>query len=134
MSVYYVTHPNIDISAKVTAPSTEKARTVFLDYLERVGKLRRSMRGRLRENMVAEKLQDPFGVEADMELAYGSAGQRGYGRPVSKFDEVLEEVELPKRNDVVYQEPQEETWSEPQPEPEMAPMSPIAQASLGRLA
>lgn len=130
MNVYYVTHPNLDLSAKVTAPSTEKARTVFLDYLERVGKLRRSRRGQLRGNMVAEKLQDSFGVDADMELAYGSAGRQGFGEPVSGFDEVLEEVEMPRRNDTVYKEPEaEEAW--PEREPERVPMSPIAQASLG---
>ena len=38
MSYYYVTHPNVDFSATVKAPSTDKARTTFLDYLERSGK------------------------------------------------------------------------------------------------
>jgi hypothetical protein len=144
VNVYFVTHPNIDLSAKVTAPSTEKARTVFLDYLERVGKLRRSMRGRLRENMVAEKMRDAFSVDADMELAYGGVGAQGYGEPVSKFDEVLEQVEVPRRNDTVYKEPREwpprqepepmaepEMGPMPQQEPEQMPLSRIAQVSLG---
>ena len=84
MNVYFVTHPNIDLSAKVTAPTTEKARTVYLDYLERVGKLSRSKRGQLRENMVAEKLHDPFSVDADLELAYGGVGQGDFNRQSAK--------------------------------------------------
>jgi len=39
MPIYYVIHPNLEIKATVDAPSTEKARTVFLDYLERQGKI-----------------------------------------------------------------------------------------------
>lgn len=138
MSVYYVTHPNIDLSAKITAPSTEKARTTFLDYLERVGKLKRSKRGYLRQNMVAEKMSDAFSVESDIELSYGSVGQQAFGEPVSSFDEVLDEVSAPRRNDkVLYErEPESEEFAEPELQPQPMPqpqrLSPIAQMSLGR--
>jgi hypothetical protein len=71
MSVYYVTHPSIDLTAIVTAPTTEKARTTFLDYLERRGMLSRAKRGFVRGNMVAERLHDPASVTADVELSYG---------------------------------------------------------------
>ena len=71
MSVYYVTHPNIDFSATVRAPTTEKARTVFLDYLERQGAIGRTHRGYFREDMVAEKISSPESVRSDIELDYG---------------------------------------------------------------
>lgn len=65
---YYVTHPNIEVSALVHAPSTEKARTLFLDFLEREGGISRAHRSRLREHTVAERMRDPAGVVADVEL------------------------------------------------------------------
>jgi len=70
MSIYYVRHPNIDSSAVVHAPTTEKARTTFLDYLERRGAIQRRLRQALRENMVAEKIDSPYGVSSDIELYY----------------------------------------------------------------
>jgi hypothetical protein len=61
----------MDKSAVVHAPSTEKARTVFLDWLERNNLIPRADRHRWRRNMVAEKLEDPGEVESDIELWYG---------------------------------------------------------------
>ncbi len=72
MVAYYVTHPAIDRTAVVYAPSTEKARTTFLDWLERNGLMQRRHRQALRRDMVAERLEDP-GVPADVELHYGYA-------------------------------------------------------------
>ncbi len=69
--VYFVTHPNLDVTALVHAPSTEKARTTFLDYLERTGRISRAGRQYWRRNMVAEKMEDPYDVTADVELYYG---------------------------------------------------------------
>ena len=71
MTGYYVTHPNLDLTAIVYAPTTEKARTTFLDYLERSGVLARGSRGSFRQNMIAEKLGEPGSVNADIELHYG---------------------------------------------------------------
>lgn len=71
MAIYFVAHPNMEIKAKVEAPSTEKARTTFLDYLERNGTIRRADRQYWRLNMVAEKLELPEDAFADLELFYG---------------------------------------------------------------
>lgn len=68
--VYYVTHPRIDKTGVVYAPSTEKARTTFLDWLERNNLIRRSHRAFFRENMVAERIEDP-NVPCDVILNYG---------------------------------------------------------------
>jgi len=67
---YYVTHPNLPVTAVVYAPSTEKARTTFLDWLERNGHMNRSNRQALRRNMVAERLEDG-NVQSDVVLHYG---------------------------------------------------------------
>jgi len=71
MIEYFVTHPELDISALVRAPSTEKARTTYLDYLERRGIIHRSSRGYYRENMIAERMNESYPVQADVELSYG---------------------------------------------------------------
>ena len=75
--VYYVTHPNLDFSAKVDASSTEKARTVFLDYLERSGAISRRQRQSVRRNMVAKRLERPETVDADIELSYAYGAEEG---------------------------------------------------------
>jgi len=70
-TAYYVTHPNLGISAIVHAPSTEKARTVFLDWLERTGQILRGQRQHYRENMIAERMNEDQFVGADVTLNYG---------------------------------------------------------------
>lgn len=76
--VYFVTHPNLGTTALVHAPATEKARTTFLDYLERRSAISRADRQYWRKNMIAEKMEDPYDVQADVELNYGyeEGGQR----------------------------------------------------------
>lgn len=69
--VYYVTHPNLSVTALIDAPSTEKARTTFLDYLERRNLISRTDRQYWRRNMVAERMTDAADVQADVELHYG---------------------------------------------------------------
>lgn len=91
MTYYYVTHPNLGISATVTAPTTEKARTTFLDYLERAGKIRRAHRGYLRENMVAEKISSPESVMSDVQLDYRY--QETYGPTFRLGEEGIAEAE-----------------------------------------
>jgi len=71
LAIYFVMHPNMGVTALVDAPSTEKARTTFLDWLERSGQILRSDRQRWRKNMVAEKMDEPQSVTADVELSYG---------------------------------------------------------------
>ncbi len=70
MSAYYVTHPMMDKTAVVYAPSTEKARTTFLDWLERNGLMDRRQRQVLRRDMIAKRLEDP-NIPVDVELNYG---------------------------------------------------------------
>lgn len=66
---YYVTHPLLEDTAVVYAPATEKARTTFLDWLERKDIIPRSSRQYYRKDMVAERLEDP-NVPADVILHY----------------------------------------------------------------
>ena len=71
MPFYYVTHPSLGFTAVIDAPSTEKARTTYLDYLERQDRIPRSERQHLRRSMVASRILDPGEVTADINLAYG---------------------------------------------------------------
>jgi len=68
---YFVMHPSLGITAEVNAPTTEKARTTFLDWLERNEHIARSHRQAYRKNMVAEKLEEAGAVRADITLHYG---------------------------------------------------------------
>ena len=70
MSSYSVSHPQLDITATVYAPSSEKARTTFLDYLERTGKVKRSQRQLLRRAMATKKLEEGSEGYSDLELHY----------------------------------------------------------------
>ena len=70
MSNYLVTHPQIGITATVDAPTSEKARTTFLDYLERTGKVSRKSRQLLRRTMATKKLVDGSEGYSDIELHY----------------------------------------------------------------
>lgn len=98
---YYVTHPNLDFSAKVDAPSTEKARTTFLDYLERNGVISRRRRQYVRENMVAEKLEHPETVDADIELSYGYRAEEGPAYQLGGREEYYERGEVPPSREMV---------------------------------
>ena len=112
MSIYYVTRPGLKIDALVDAPSTEKARTAFLDYLERSRGISRSNRGKFRINMIAEKMEDPYSAQAQITLRYGGGyepepvrmplgEQRGlYDREEQQYEEGPAYEEEP-----VYQEP-----------------------------
>ena len=118
MADYYVTHPNLNLSAIVHAPTTEKARTTFLDYLERSGQLSRSTRQRLRASMVAERVDDPFGLDADVELNYGYTPEQPQELPVGDM----------ASGDYDYDEYQYE--SEVEPVGVTGVRSPIQEASL----
>ncbi len=98
MPYYYVTHPNLGFSATIEAPSTEKARTVYLDYMERKGRVSRSSRQDLRRNMVADRIADPGEVYADISLAYGyeeTSFKPEYREPASVVRDTEPEVEDP---------------------------------------
>lgn len=78
MRTYYITAPGLNIDAKVTAPSTEKARTEFLDFLERTGRIHRRDRQTLRRVMATQRLENPYEVSADVELSYVDRGSLAY--------------------------------------------------------
>ena len=116
MADYYVTHPNLSISAIVHhAPTTEKARTTFLDYLERTGRWPRSRRQELRANMVAERVSDSFGLDADVELNYDYEPEPEAELPIGYYGSGGGEVP---------------EYVEPEEEPVEA-RSPIQELSLG---
>ena len=130
----------MNFSATIEAPSTEKARTTYLDYLERQGMLSRSRRQELRQNMVADRVVDPSEVMADITLSYGYEAARF--EPVER-----EELQLGEGMVEVPIEPRRKPAYEEGPEVDLGPVekeaptervekpritSPIAQISLGR--
>jgi len=121
-NIYYVTHPNMDKKAIVHAPSTEKARTTFLDWLERSGSISRRDRHGWRRNMIASRMEDGTGVPSDIELWYG-------------YEEAS--TRLPNPEPLMAEEsfiPEEQVFiPEEVPQPEVAPqkqLSPIAQVAF----
>lgn len=146
---YYTTHPNLGISALVEAPTTEKARTTFLDYLERQNLIGRADRQYWRKNMVAERMEDPRDVSADIELHYGYQDggpqlppsmmtpkpQKTYGLEEEVASEALdadwytdaERVESPADAEPTRPSGQEVAKEAPRK------LSPIQQLALGRL-
>ena len=126
MSYYYVTHPNMDFSATVKAPSTDKARTTFLDYLERSSKAYRKDRQQIRRNTVAERIEFPEEVDADVALSYNYTGENGENEQVIQvgYGETLDGEEPVE--DEGYRDYVEEPY-EPEPEPEPEPTMPMEQ-------
>ena len=134
MPTYFVMHPNLEIKATVDAPSTEKARTVFLDYLERQGSIDRATRHTLRRNLVASRLEDPNEVQVDLNLSYG------YGNEGVRFNreapQIGEEESLQEVPEPTYEEPQyvEPQYVEPTPQapaPSSPGLTPIQKVALG---
>ncbi len=130
MGTYFVKHPNINESALVHAPSTEKARTTFLDYLERTGKAPRTARQQLRRNMIAERVKDPEDVTTDLELHYEYEHQ-------SDFPEMSNVPKLEVEGSPLESSPPAAAEPPPQVEVALTPappprrMSPITRVSLG---
>jgi len=139
MAYYYVTHPNMNFSATIEAPSTEKARTTYLDYLERQGMLSRSRRQELRRNMVADRVMDPGEVQADISLSYGYEETRfaPVEREELQLGDRMVEIPIEPRREPVYEEEPEEYLGpvereQPVERPEEPRVfSPIQQISLG---
>lgn len=75
-NVYYVTHPSIPLTATVDSPTTEKARTTFLDFLERSGTIHRRDRRQVRKGIIT-KLMDPNEpIAVDIALYYSYVASR----------------------------------------------------------
>ena len=139
MPFYYVTHPSLGFTAVIDAPSTEKARTTYLDYLERQGMLLRSRRQELRRNMVADRIIDPGEVQVDVNLSYGYEGTRfaPIEREEIQLDEEIVEATTGPRRESTYQDQDVDLGLVKREEPverieEPRITSPIAQISLGR--
>ena len=137
MSIYYVVHPSLGKDAIVHAPTTEKARTTFLDYLERNNLISRGDRQSWRRSMVAEKLEYPGDVTSDLELYYGYEEAGGIEFPRS-LEDPMEELPSYPTDEFVPEEgfigPEEYPLEIPPVEAPVRPvrsMSPIARASLG---
>jgi hypothetical protein len=129
---YYVTHPNLAQTALVHAPSTDKARTVFLDWLERNFIISRSDRQKWRRNMVAAKMEDPVEVGAEVELWYGYEGHsRSAPDILSDYTAPPEIVPTRASTGLPIEELEEEVSSDI---PVRQPMSPVAKISLGGFA
>ncbi len=131
MTVYYVTHPNLNERAKVYAPSTEKARTTFLDYLERNGLIDRGNRHTFRTNMVAERLEDPEAAWVPLELHYGYEEDGSYRlEPTQSLPQYGEEYVEPIGYEEPIGEPELPMEEEPPIEPRLK-LSPIQKLALG---
>ena len=70
---YLVVNPQVQgVTALVHAPSTEKARTTYLDWLERNKGVSRSLRGQLRATTITKRLDgEGDNVDYTVELDYG---------------------------------------------------------------
>lgn len=122
---YYVTHPSVGLTATVYAPDTEKARTVYLDYLERTGQIRRNVRSILRGNIVAQKMEHEDMMPTDVTLDYTHAAQ-GTSMSVPRIStgEFLDTVESEE----------EERLVEPVTVQQPRQRSRLEEAALGRYA
>jgi hypothetical protein len=134
MPYYYVMRPGFQTSAMVQAPSTEKARTTFLDYLERHNIVSRASRQSMRRNMVAKRVDDPNEVETDIQLQYGYENTSGGELPLeASIDSTPVSEDLPM--DVPVNESLDSQPAEPLPQPEQPvqgrKLSPIQKLSLG---
>ena len=143
MRGYFVTHPRLNKTAVIHAPSTEKARTTFLDWLERNGMISRRDRQSWRRDMVAERIEDP-NVYSDAELWYGYEEEPSVYRLPERVPteeerrlaagEPSEEVYYPKPTEeeerlVLGEEPEEVYYPE-EPEVGGRRLSPIQERAL----
>ena len=138
MSYYYVAHPNLDFSATVKAPSTDKARTTYLDFLERSGRMNRKDRQSLRRNLIADRIEFPEEVDTDVRLNYDYTGDNGesniiqVGRDGSVDVGGVEASEAPEEEDYYGDEEEPELEMEPEPT-SRGDESGIAETPIGRM-
>ncbi len=144
MSYYYVTHPNMDFSATVKAPSTDKARTTFLDYLERSGKALRKDRQLIRRNTVADRIEFPEEVDTDVSLSYNYTGENGieeeqviqvgYGQALVGEEPIEDEdYDRDTVEDTFGLEPEPELEPEPMPIEQVEREQDIKDTPIGRM-
>jgi len=68
--MYYIEFPEKQVSAIVDAPSTDKARTAFLDTLERKGIIYRGIRGQVRSSLVVDNIDSIEGINPTYIINY----------------------------------------------------------------
>jgi len=83
MPTYYVASTELEKTAEVEAPSPRKARTTFLDYLERGDEIDRNQRQMLRETMLTKKVR-AGSTGADVSLDYDMR-ERESREPISSI-------------------------------------------------
>jgi len=72
LATYYLFSPNLNVTAEVDAPTTRSARTAFLDYLTRTGKLPFSQRRVFRKKLITKRMQ-PGEIRTTVQLVYGES-------------------------------------------------------------
>lgn len=102
MPTYFVASTELEQTAEVEAPTPRKARTTFLDYLERGDEIDRNQRQMIRETMATKKVR-PGSTGADIRLDYDMRdGHVPFSpEPVQRFErfeEVEEDVEFTPRS------------------------------------
>lgn len=76
MAFYFIEHSSIPLKASVDAPSTEKARTEYLDYLERNSIIPRSKRQLVRRGLILKRMKSSDEISTDVVLSYGYSDAR----------------------------------------------------------
>ena len=124
MNTYFLMSPSLGATAIVEAPSTDKARTAFLDYLERTGAIPRTQRRSSRRSIATKRLTDSAGVIADIRIPYDYTWDQAPVPPQEALSYIAEESSPSLPEEL------------PSPLPSSGPsqvgnMSPLARAALG---
>lgn len=131
-NVYYVTHPSIPLTATVDAPTTEKARTTFLDFLERSATINRRDRRQVRKGIIT-KLMDPNEpIAVDIALYYGYVASRPSYVPQTSVTGSKVVTPVYKQEGEAYPYSQEQSIGQSQSENNSSQASPLMKAALGR--
>lgn len=129
MNTYFLMLPSLGSTAIVEAPSTDKARTAFLDYLERNGSIPRNQRRLNRKNMATKLLADGADVPADIHIPYDYT----WDQPPLAPDEAIDYIATDSQS-FTASNPLPPSVPEPVEAPQLPPqqtMSPLARAALG---
>lgn len=78
MPVYFAYHPEVGIQAQVTAPTTRKARTSYMDYLTRNELVPWRGRQEFRKSIILDQI-DPGSTPVDVEINYRPGDQPSVG-------------------------------------------------------
>jgi hypothetical protein len=131
-NVYYVTHPSIPLTATVDSPTTEKARTTFLDFLERSGTIHRRDRRQVRKGIIT-KLMDPNEpIAVDIALYYNYIASRPSYAPQTSVTGSNVVTPVYRQEGEAYPYSQEPVKEQTQSQNNSSQVSPLMKAALGR--